>query len=121
MTNNRYVWPFEDSGFTEVKPGFRQRVFTGDGLMLSFWRIQDGAGPTPYDGHPDNEQFGIIMAGQLDFRIGSDERQLLRPGDVYWAPKNFPHGDSKFIGDPAHGETWILDVFYPPRADYRRD
>jgi hypothetical protein len=90
--------------------------------MLSFWRIRDGEGPTPYGGHPDNEQLGIVIAGQLDFRIGSDhERRTLRPGDVYWAPKDFPHGDSKFIGDPVHGEAWILDVFTPPRVEYRGD
>jgi hypothetical protein len=121
MTNDRYVWPFDDASFREVKPGFLQRVFTGDSLMLSFWRIREGMGPTAYGGHPDNEQFGIVIAGQLDFRIGSDLRHTLRPGDVYWAPKNFPHGDSRFIGDPAHGEAWILDVFAPPRAEYRSD
>lgn len=114
-----HVWRLDDAGFRESKPGFRRRVLTGDDLMLTFWRIRDGVGPTPYDCHPDNEQFGIILAGELDFRIGSDERQTLGPGDVYWAPKGFMHGDSKFIGDQHHGETWILDVFSPPREDYR--
>ncbi|MCG5217641.1 cupin domain-containing protein [Streptosporangium soli] len=115
-----HVWRFEDvSAFKEIKPGFKRRIYTGDGLMLTFWRIREGAGPTPYDCHPDNEQFGMIIKGQLDFRIGSDERRLLKPGDVYWAPKGFMHGDSQFIGDPEHGETWILDIFTPPREDYR--
>jgi len=118
-TDGRYVWSFDDNAFKEVRPGFRRRIFTGDGLMLCFWRIEEGQGPTPYDGHPDNEQFGVIVKGQLDFRIGSDERHLLKPGDVYWAPKNFPHGDSRFVGDSETGETWILDIFAPPREDYR--
>ena len=59
------------------------------------------------------------LAGLFDFRLGSEERILLKPGDIYWAPKNYPHGDSKFIGDPETGETWIVDIFTPPREDYR--
>lgn len=118
-SSSPHVWTLDDSAYRETKPGFRRRVLTGRDLMLTFWRIRGGEGPTPYEDHPNNEQFGVILAGQLDFRIGSDERQLLKPGDAYWAPKGFPHGDSKFIGDENHGETWILDVFAPPREEYR--
>src|SRR3546814_3105336 len=82
----------------------KRRIFNGDDMSLCFWRIKQGLGPTPYDGHPANEQFGLIIAGQLDFRIGSDERVTLGPGDVYWAPKDMPHGDSHFIGDPAKND-----------------
>jgi hypothetical protein len=116
---NDYVFPEDDDGFREVRPGFRRRIITGDNVMLCFWRIREGVGPTPYDNHPDNEQFGIILKGQLDFRIGSSERTVLGPGDVYWAPKGTDHGDSLFIGDPDHAETWILDLFVPPREEYR--
>ncbi len=109
----------EDGAFREVKPGMRRRILTGDNMMVCLWRIQPGIAPTPYDGHPDNEQFGIILRGGLDFRLGGEERHRLNPGDVYWAPKGLPHGDSRFIADPATGETWIADVFVPPREDYR--
>jgi mannose-6-phosphate isomerase-like protein (cupin superfamily) len=117
--NSHYVFPFDEAGFREVRPGFRRWVLNGDNLSLCFWRIDEGLGPTPYDGHPDNEQFGLVIRGELDFRIGSDQRRLLKPGDIYYAPKNFPHGDSHFIGDPTNGETWILDIFSPVREDYR--
>lgn len=120
QNGNQHVWHHDDRAFKEIKPGFKRRVFTGHDMMLTLWRIRDGAGPTPYDCHPDNEQFGIILKGELDFRIGSDERRLLKPGDVYWAPKGYLHGDSQFIGDPESGETWILDMFTPPREEYRQ-
>jgi hypothetical protein len=117
---DRYVWRMDgEDGFKEASPGMRRKIITGDGMMLCFWRIREGIGPTPYDGHPNNEQFGVILKGQLDFRLGSDQRRLLKPGDVYWAPTNYPHGDSQFIGDPETGETWILDIFSPPREEYR--
>jgi len=114
-----YLYKFEEQSFKEVKPGFRRRIITGHDLMLCFWRIKHGSGPTPYDLHPNNEQFGIILAGRLDFRIASDQRVVLGPGDIYWAPRNTLHGDSYFIGDAEHGETWILDIFFPPREEYR--
>jgi mannose-6-phosphate isomerase-like protein (cupin superfamily) len=116
---NPFVFFDDESAFKEVRPGFRRRIITGNDVMLCFWRIREGSGPTVYDHHPDNEQFGIVLAGKLDFRIGSDEREMLGPGDVYWAPKGTLHGDSQFIGDPEHGETWILDLFVPPREEYR--
>ena len=119
MSDDQYTWRFDGDAFREVQPGFRRRVINGTGMSLCFWRIEDGRGPTPYAGHPHNEQFGLIIRGQLDFRLGSDERRLLGPGDVYYAPRNYPHGDSKFVGDPATGETWILDVFCPVREEYR--
>jgi mannose-6-phosphate isomerase-like protein (cupin superfamily) len=119
VTTNPLVWPYDDSAFKQTSPGMRRRIFNGKDMSLCFWRIADGHGPTPYDGHTNNEQFGLIIAGQLDFRLGSDRRALLGPGDVYYAPKNMPHGDSHFIGDPTHGEVWIMDVFSPVREEYR--
>ena len=120
MTDNPHVFFLDDDAFKEVRPGFRRRIFNGDNVSLCFWRIKGGVSPTPYDGHPDNEQFGLILAGKLDFRIGSDERVVLGPGDVYYAPRNLPHGDSRFIGDPERGdEVWIMDIFSPVREEYR--
>lgn len=119
MHNDSHVFFDDDNAFREIQPGFRRRVIEGDDVMLCFWRIKEGSGPTPYDNHPDNEQFGIVMAGKLDFRINSAERRVLGPGDSYWAAKGVDHGDSLFIGDPEHGETWILDIFVPSREEYR--
>jgi mannose-6-phosphate isomerase-like protein (cupin superfamily) len=112
----------DETAFVEVKPGMRRRVVPGDTLMLCYWRIHSSAARTPYDNHPDHEQFGVIVAGHLDFRIGSEERVRLGPGDFYWAPKGCDHGDSRFIGDPDKGdEVWIVDMFCPNREEYRPD
>jgi hypothetical protein len=118
--NEPKIWHFNADDFREVSPGMRRRIFNGNGMSMAFWRIDSSTPRTPYAGHPDNEQFGLIIAGQLDFRLGSDSRQLLGPGDVYYAPKDMPHGDSEFIGDASTGETWILDIFSPVREEYRR-
>lgn len=117
------VWFFDDGAFVETdRPGFRRRIVDGEHLQLCFWRIAGGSTGSFLHHHPDNEQLGIVIRGQLDFRIGEEdttERTVLGPGDVYLAPKSVWHGDSVFIGDDEYGECWILDVFAPPRGDLR--
>lgn len=121
--SNQYCHFFDDDAFHETdRPGFRQRVITGDQLQLCFWRITGGATGSYLHHHTDNEQLGIIVRGALDFRIGEpdvEERVVLGAGDCYLAPTHVWHGDSVFIGDDEYGECWILDVFAPPREDLR--
>ena len=118
---NQYCYFHDDAEFKPTdRDGFRRRVVTGDELQLWFWRIRGGSTGSIMHHHPENEQLGIIMRGQLDFRIGdkeSTERVVLGPGEIYLAPKSVWHGDSVFIGDDELNEVWILDVFAPPRTD----
>lgn len=121
---NQYCFFYDDDAFVETdRPGFRQRVVTGERLQMCFWRIRGGAEGSFLHRHVANEQLGIIVRGALDFRIGPDQddqaRTTLRAGDVYLAPFSVWHGDSVFIGDDEFDECWILDVFSPPRDDLR--
>lgn len=119
--SNQYCHFFDDDAFVETgRQGFRRRVITGDHLQLWFWRIAGGASGSFLHRHDGNEQFGVVVRGALDFRIGDpvdSDRVLLREGDIYVAPRGVWHGDSNFIGDDEYGECWILDVFAPPRTD----
>jgi mannose-6-phosphate isomerase-like protein (cupin superfamily) len=124
--SNQYCHFLDEDAFrTTEREGFRRRVITGESLQLCFWRIKGGAGGSFLHRHEENEQLGVIVRGQLDFRIGDDEemdeRIVLGPGDVYLAPRNVWHGDSNFIGDSEYDECWILDVFAPPRDDLAED
>jgi len=121
---NQYCFFYDDDAFVETdRPGFRQRVVTGERLQMCFWRIRGGAEGSFLHRHLENEQLGVIVRGALDFRIGTEQddqtRITLRAGDVYLAPFSVWHGDSVFIGDDEFGECWILDVFAPPREDLR--
>ncbi len=119
----QYCHFFDDAAFHSTdRPGFRRRIITGDHLQLCFWRIAGGATGSFMHQHESNEQLGIIMRGGLDFRIGqpdTETRSVLREGDVYLAPASIWHGDSVFIGDAEYDECWILDIFSPPRDDFR--
>lgn len=118
---NQYCHFYDDDAFDDTdREGFRRRVVNGTDLQLCFWRITGGTSGSYLHHHTDSEQLGIIVRGQLDFRIGEpgdDRRVVLGPGDVYLAPRAVWHGDSNFLGDDEYGECWILDVFAPPRAD----
>ena len=119
--SNQYCHFFDDAAFTETdRAGFRRRVITGEQMELWFWRIAGGATGSFLHRHPDNEQFGIIVRGALDFRIGDpddDRRVVLEAGEIYLAPMGVPHGESVFVGDDEYDECWIIDVFSPPRTD----
>jgi mannose-6-phosphate isomerase-like protein (cupin superfamily) len=118
---NQYCHFYDEKAFEETgRPGFRRRVITGEHLQLWFWRIAGGAEGSFLHHHPQEEQIGIVVRGQLDFRIGEKDdetRTVLEAGDVYLAPMGVWHGDSRFIGDDELGEVWILDVFSPVRQD----
>jgi quercetin dioxygenase-like cupin family protein len=123
---NQYCHFFEDDEFIETdRPGFRRRVLTGDNLQLCFWRIAGGATGSYLHKHDEHEQLGIIVRGALDFLIDSDsensERQIIGENQVYLAPAGVWHGDSLFVGDDELNECWILDIFSPPRDDFRQD
>jgi hypothetical protein len=121
--SDRYCYFFDDEAFVETdRSGFRRRVITGESLQLCFWRIKGGTEGSFLHHHLDQEQIGIVVRGELDFRIGPEdttERTRLRPGEIYLAPRGVWHGDSVFIGDDELDEVWILDVFAPPREDLR--
>ncbi|MHA1644652.1 MAG: cupin domain-containing protein, partial [Candidatus Freyarchaeota archaeon] len=61
--------------------------------------------------HP-NEQVGYVVKGRLKLRIGEAEHDL-EAGDSYYIEPNVEH--SATIID----ESKIIDVFCPPREDYR--
>lgn len=123
---NQYCHFFDDDEFVETdRPGFRRRVLTGDNLQLCFWRIAGGATGSYLHKHDEHEQLGIIVRGALDFLIDDDsdnnERQVIGENQVYLAPAGVWHGDSLFVGDDELNECWILDIFSPPRDEFRQD
>jgi hypothetical protein len=119
-----YLYFYDDAAFAETdRAGFRRRVIDGEHMQLWFWRIAGGATGSILHKHDRNEQFGIVVRGALDFRIGdpeSEQRHVLHAGDIYLAPTGVLHGDSLFLGDSEYRECWILDVFSPPRTDVDR-
>ncbi|MEX0936319.1 MAG: cupin domain-containing protein [Pirellulales bacterium] len=94
----------------EIFPGVCVNTAPGDQMMLSLVEMEPGAIVQPHS-HP-HEQMGMLLEGELDFRIG-EERRKVRPGDMWRIPGGVEH-EATAVG----GRVRALDVFYPVREDY---
>jgi len=96
----------------EIFPGVNAKIVSGDRLMFSYVDMPANCEAALHN-HP-HEQWGIVLDGEFDFTIGSETRHL-SAGDAYMIPSNIMHGAKT-------GKTGcrVLDVFSPPREDYKR-
>ena len=94
----------------ELFPGAQSGIVAGNGIMLSFLEMAQGS-EVPEHSHP-HEQAGLVIQGQLQFRIGAEER-LMQEGDAFIVPPDVVH-----CGIVVSGPARVLDIFSPPREDY---
>jgi quercetin dioxygenase-like cupin family protein len=92
--------------------GITTRIFVGDNAMLSVVRIAPHSTGKVHS-HPQ-EQWGILLEGEC-VRIQGGEEVAMKAGDFWYTPGDVPHGVR--TGDV--GAT-VLDVFSPPREEYRK-
>ena len=95
----------------ELAPGVNLRVMWGEKVMMSLVEIAPKA-VVPTHSHP-HEQAGLILHGEFDFTIGGKTKRL-RQGDAYMIPGGVEHG---LTG--SDGWSQALDIFSPPREDYK--
>lgn len=87
----------------------RQDFANGERMNVLHWNIAD-KGQVELHHHPQ-EQFGYVIKGGFEMRIG-DETKILKANDAYIVPPNALHS---FI---AIGETEAIDVFCPVKEDF---
>ncbi len=103
----------EDLGVPrQLAEGIRARVFPGEQAMLSIVRIEPNRTGTIHS-HPE-EQWGILLEGECT-RIQGDQAIPMKAGDFWHTPGGTLHG-IRTGAVPA----LVLDVFAPPRPEYRR-
>ena len=91
--------------------GVHGRVIHGDRITLGVIEL-DPNSHVPEHQH-ENEQLGMCLAGSMSFRVGDEEREL-RPGQTWTIPGNVPH--EVHVGPEG---AVVIDVFVPPRHDWR--
>lgn len=94
----------------QVFAGIRARRVQGDRLTLAIVELDAGA-VVPEHAHPQ-EQNGMVITGQMRFRVGDEER-VLGPGGTWRIRSRVPH--SAQAG--AEGAV-VIDVFSPIRTDW---
>jgi quercetin dioxygenase-like cupin family protein len=107
---NAFINP-EDLFLRQLSPGVSLALAWGERIMLSKVTIEPG-GVVPRHSHP-HEQAGVCLSGEFELEVDG-LRRVVRPGDLYLIPGGVPHS--------ARGtgvRSVVLDVFSPPREDYK--
>ena len=98
--------------FRQLTEGLHTRIFCGDNVMLSFVRIKPNSQVVVHS-HAE-EQWGILLEGEC-VRIQGDDEVPVKIGDFWQTPGNVSHGIR--TGDVG---ALVVDIFSPPRAEYRQ-
>lgn len=114
---SRPTWVFNIKDDTQgiprvLGPGLSTRIFVGDNVMLSVVRIEPHSEGAVHS-HPE-EQWGLLLEGEC-VRIQDDEEFHMKGGDFWHTPGGVKHG----IRTGDLGAT-VLDIFSPPRKEYRK-
>ncbi|MEM8973327.1 MAG: cupin domain-containing protein [Pseudomonadota bacterium] len=96
----------------ELAPGLNAQIFVGDQAMLSFVDIEPHAVGSLHH-HPE-EQWGVMLEGS-GVRVQGDAEIEVKKGDFWRTPGDVSH--SLRAGPDG---CRVLDIFSPPRGDYRK-
>ncbi len=94
-----------------IFPGVDIYTTCGEQMMLSLVEMEPHAVVEEHN-HP-HEQLGMMLEGEADFTIGGQSQRVV-PGQMWRIPGGVLH--KVVAGDRA---VRALDVFYPPREDYK--
>jgi quercetin dioxygenase-like cupin family protein len=98
--------------FRELAPGVTTRIFAGEQAMLSVVEIAPGAEGVMHH-HPE-EQWGVLLEGSA-IRFQGEEAIEVKKGDFWRTPGGVPH--TMRAGPEG---CRVLDIFSPPRPEYRK-
>ncbi len=96
----------------QLAAGVLARIFPGVNAMLSVVTLEPHA-VSPVHSHP-NEQWGVCLEGEW-IRIQDGVEHHVKAGDFWQTPPNVPHG-----GRALDTRCVVLDIFAPPRDEYRQ-
>lgn len=113
MNESPWIHNLREGGILrQLAPGMVARIFPGVHVMLSVVTIEPHS-TSPIHSHP-NEQWGVCLEGEW-IRIQDGVEHHVRAGDFWQTPPDVPHG-----GRTLGQRCVVLDIFAPPREEYRQ-
>lgn len=110
VTNLRHL-RLTDIPLEQLNPLLSRRLVNTPRLTFAQIFLKKGC-KVPQHHHP-NEQLSYVVEGRMVFRL-KGRSVTVGPGEVLYIPPNIPHEAY------AEEDTLDIDVFVPPREDWRR-
>ncbi|MEM8949452.1 MAG: cupin domain-containing protein [Pseudomonadota bacterium] len=96
----------------QLADGLSTRIFPGDQAMISIVEAGPHAEGKMHQ-HPE-EQWGVMLEGSA-IRVQGDQEIAVKKGDFWRTPGNVPH---TLRAGPEGCR--VLDIFAPPRDEYKK-
>ncbi|MCW3091537.1 MAG: cupin [Ferruginibacter sp.] len=94
----------------EIVKGYIARFIHTENMTIAFWEVEQGAVMPLH--HHVHEQTSQVLEGKFELVIDG-EAKLYEPGSIAIIPSNIPHSGM------AITRCKLMDVFSPPREDYK--
>ena len=104
------IFDYNDIQYTMLVPGAWAKIINGKGIQVSNLFMAPGI-EFAYHNHPE-EQLMTVLRGSISEYI-LDRKDPMETGATLFLPAQMVHG-GLLSPQAAH----VIDVFYPPRADY---
>jgi quercetin dioxygenase-like cupin family protein len=95
----------------QLNPSVGRQCIYSESMTVARLELRKDAAVPEHAHH--NEQISIVERGALKFFIDGGE-QIVRAGEILTIPPNVPHGVLVLE------DSVVLDLFSPPREDWRR-
>ena len=108
-----YFVSAQDASQVEMLPGIHRRTMgiTDEEMLCEIFLEREAV--VPEHSHM-NDQVGYVIRGRLELTVAGETRVCL-PGDSYAIPGGVVHMAKALV------DTLVIDVFSPPRDDYRTE
>jgi len=112
MSDGYFVTP-QEAHQVEMLPGVHRRTMatTDEEMLCEFFLERDSV--VAEHSHP-NDQIGYVIYGKVEYTIGGEQR-ICQPGESYAVPGGILHSARALV------DSLVIDVFSPPRNDYRTE
>ena len=105
-----FAWNDVPSDAMPALSGEVARQFIG-GEKMTIARITFSAGAHLAAHKHNNEQFTMVLQGEMEFTVDG-QTKTVREGEIVFLPSN------SFHGAKANVASVVLDMFAPPRTDW---
>jgi len=106
------ILSLKDIKAKEIVPGFEGKFIHSETMTFAYWTITKGSTLPEHSHH--HEQVCNVLEGTFELVVDG-ETLALGASDVVVIPSNATHSGR------AISDCKILDVFQPPRDDYRNN